>query len=45
MIEIAMTKDNPFINAKYKIGDVKNMKFSDDTFDTVIDTFGLEYVD
>jgi methyltransferase OMS1 len=44
MIEIAMTKTNPFIDVKYKIGDVCKMKFPDNTFDTVIDTFGLEYV-
>jgi hypothetical protein len=45
MIEVAISKSYPFIKPKFVIDDVKAMPFPDDSFDTVIDTFGLEYVD
>lgn len=44
MIECALLKPASFIEYNYVIGDVKSMPFSDSSFDTVIDTFGLEYV-
>lgn len=44
MIEFCLTKPVSFIDAKYIIGNVKAMPFEDDSFDTVVDTFGLEYV-
>ena len=43
-LQMAMTKLNPFIRPTYTIGEVENIPFSDNTFDTVIDTFGLVYV-
>lgn len=45
MIEVAISKTYPFINPKFMVGNVKAMTFPDNKFDTVIDTFGLEYVD
>jgi ubiquinone/menaquinone biosynthesis C-methylase UbiE len=45
MIEVAISKTYPFINPKFVVGNVKAMTFPDNKFDTVIDTFGLEYVD
>lgn len=44
MASIGMTKIVPTIDYKYVVGDVTKMPFKDDEFDTVIDTFGLEYV-
>lgn len=45
MIEVAISKSYPFLNTKFAIGDVKAMPYADNTYDTVVDTFGLEYVD
>jgi ubiquinone/menaquinone biosynthesis C-methylase UbiE len=44
MASIGMTKTLPTIGYNYVVGDVTKMPFKDDEFDTVIDTFGLEYV-
>ena len=44
MASIGMTKTLPSTDYKYVIGDVTKMPFKDDEFDTVIDTFGLQYV-
>ena len=41
-IEIALTKNSP-TNISYRLEDVENLSFKDNTFDTVVDTFGLEY--
>lgn len=45
MIEVALTKHYPFIKSRFVVQNVKNMEFPDDSFDTVVDTFGLEYVE
>jgi ubiquinone/menaquinone biosynthesis C-methylase UbiE len=44
MASIGMTKIVPTIDYNYVVGDVTKMPFKDDEFDTVVDTFGLEYV-
>jgi ubiquinone/menaquinone biosynthesis C-methylase UbiE len=44
MASIGMTKTLPLTEYKYLVADVTKMPFSDDEFDCVIDTFGLEYV-
>jgi len=44
MMSIGSVKTSPFIQYKYIVGDVMKMPFANDQFDTVIDTFGLEYV-
>jgi ubiquinone/menaquinone biosynthesis C-methylase UbiE len=31
------------VNIDYKIEDIERMTFKDNVFDTVVDTFGLEY--
>lgn len=41
MVSVGITKINPMINPKYIVGDVRNMPFDDNTFDTVVDIFGL----
>lgn len=43
-IQIAMLKPNCFLKSTYTLGDVQVMPFEKDSFDTVIDTFGLDYV-
>jgi ubiquinone/menaquinone biosynthesis C-methylase UbiE len=44
MISIGSSKLSPLIKPNYVLGDVMAMPFATDEFDTVIDTFGLEYV-
>lgn len=44
MVEIGQIKLLPTLNYNYVNGDVTAMPFKDNEFDTVIDTFGLEYV-
>jgi ubiquinone/menaquinone biosynthesis C-methylase UbiE len=44
MVSTGSSKISPFIKYDYQLGDVMAMPFPDDSFDTVIDTFGLEYV-
>lgn len=41
MIEVALTKQHPFIKSNFVVQNVKNMQFPDNSFDTVLDTFGL----
>jgi ubiquinone/menaquinone biosynthesis C-methylase UbiE len=43
MIEVALMKPRIFADIEYKIEDVENLSFADNSFDTVVDTFGLEY--
>ena len=44
MIEVALTKPKLTQGEiEYKIEDVEKLTFKDDVFDTVVDTFGLEY--
>jgi ubiquinone/menaquinone biosynthesis C-methylase UbiE len=44
MVGVGSSKISPTIQYNYVLGDVMKMDFPDDTFDSVIDTFGLEYV-
>lgn len=44
MTSIGSSKISPFIKYNYIVGDVMAMPFQDNTFDYVLDTFGLEYV-
>ena len=44
MASIGTNKISPLISYKYLIEDVTKMPFNDNTFDTVVDIFGLEYV-
>ena len=44
MISIGSSKTSPFFSYDYILGNVMAMPFPDDTFDSVIDIFGLEYV-
>jgi len=44
MVSIGSSKSSPLIKSRYVLGDVMAMPFANDEFDTVIDTFGLEYV-
>ena len=44
MIEFALSKNSAFVKTEYKVADVTKMPFNDNSFDTVVDTFGLEYV-
>ena len=41
-LEIALTKTST-TNITYKLEDMDTLSFKDSTFDTVVDTFGLEY--
>jgi methyltransferase OMS1 len=45
MLEVALSKIPVSSNVKidYKVDDVENLTFKDNVFDTVVDTFGLEY--
>lgn len=43
MLEAAMQKSVSHMSYSYKIDDVENLTFKDNVFDTVVDTFGLEY--
>ena len=43
MIETAIMKPTLATNISYQIDDVEKMSFKDDSFDTIVDTFGLEY--
>lgn len=40
---MALLKSASNINISYRLEDVENMSFKDNTFDTILDTFGLEY--
>ena len=44
MISIGSSKTSPFIKYDYVYGDVMEMPFPENEFDSVIDIFGLEYV-
>ena len=44
MASIGMTKVVPATTYKYVVGDITKMQFKDNQFDSVIDTFGLQYV-
>lgn len=44
MASIGSSKTSPFINYDYIVGDVMDIPFPENTFDSVIDIFGLEYV-
>lgn len=44
MLSSGSSKVSPLVKYNYILGDVMKMPFQDDTFDCVIDTFGLEYV-
>ena len=43
-LQISMSKVNSFITTAHELGHVESMPFDTDTFDTVIDTFGLDYI-
>lgn len=45
MVGIGGAKVVPALTYNYIVADVRKMPFPDNTFDTVVDTFGLEYVD
>lgn len=42
-LEVALQKVSPNLNIRYQLEDVEQMSFPDSTFDTVVDTFGMEY--
>lgn len=44
MVAIGSAKSSPLLRFNYVLGDVMAMPFPNDQFDTVLDTFGLEYV-
>jgi ubiquinone/menaquinone biosynthesis C-methylase UbiE len=44
MVAIGSSKSSPLLRFNYVLGDVMAMPFPNDQFDTVLDTFGLEYV-
>lgn len=44
MVSAGSAKLSPLVKYNYVLADVMNLPFADDTFDCVIDTFGLEYV-
>jgi len=43
ILEVALRKFTHSITFEYKLDDVENLNFDNDSFDTVVDTFGLEY--
>eukprot|EP01017_Pseudomicrothorax_dubius_P033519 TRINITY_DN4499_c0_g4_i1.p1 TRINITY_DN4499_c0_g4~~TRINITY_DN4499_c0_g4_i1.p1 ORF type:complete len:209 (-),score=46.55 TRINITY_DN4499_c0_g4_i1:51-677(-) len=44
MIEVALTKSKPMgVTVTYRVMDVEKLNFKDNSFDTIVDTFGLEY--
>lgn len=43
MIESALMKPRHSVDIDYKLDDVEKMSFADNSFDTIVDTFGLEY--
>ena len=45
MVAIGGSKIIPSIDYQYLMANVTNMPFKDNEFDTVVDTFGLEYVE
>ena len=44
MVSTGSGKISPFVKYNYIEGNVMEMTFPDNTFDYVLDTFGLEYV-
>ncbi len=44
MKSVGEAKILPALQFNYKVADVTKLPFKDNSFDTVIDTFGLEYV-
>jgi methyltransferase OMS1 len=42
-LEISISKYQKNQNIDYQLQDVEKLNFKDDSFDTVVDTFGLEY--
>ena len=43
ILEAALLKPTAGVDIEYKVDDVEKMTFKDNVFDTVVDTFGLEY--
>jgi len=41
MVSTGSSKVSPLVKYNYMVADVMNMPFKNDTFDCVIDTFGL----
>ena len=44
MVSAGSSKVSPMVKYNYIVADVMALPFKDDTFDCVVDTFGLEYV-
>ena len=42
-LEVALLKPATNIEIQYRLEDVEEMSFPDDSFDTIVDTFGMEY--
>ena len=46
MVEVSVLKQAPLLNVDYKIGESEQLPFPDDSFDSVVETFGMEsYLD
>jgi ubiquinone/menaquinone biosynthesis C-methylase UbiE len=43
MLERAIEKSHGECTIKYGLQDVEKLSYADETFDTIVDTFGLEY--